>query len=219
LTRYRGVSAEKIAASILEKLGFEVIDWRRRVFIKGERVAEVDLVVRDKEGKEYCVEVKAGRIGASDIKHAYANAKILNMEPIIVGKGFADKSAEVLAEKLGVNVVKLSDYYVLLDLETLDKVVRESLREEVINAFTQILELLLNPPTRYLNVLEVIAESETLKQAAEKLGANEKFLGKVLSEIKREYSMFSYFRGYDGLRRGAKLALNVIKLAGKIKQG
>ena len=168
MTRYRGVSAEKIAASILEKLGFEVIDWRRRVFIKGERVAEVDLVVKDKEGKEYCVEVKAGRIGASDIKHAYANAKILNMEPIIVGKGFADKSAEVLAEKLGVNVVKLSDYYVLLDLETLDKVVRESLREEVINAFTQILELLLNPPTRYLNVLEVIAESETLKQAAEK---------------------------------------------------
>ncbi|NIR86157.1 recombinase RecB, partial [Candidatus Bathyarchaeota archaeon] len=126
--KVRGRSSERIAKGIMEKLGYEILETNKMVVVDGAEAFEVDILALSPEGEKYCVEVKAGRAGVSDIRQAFANSEVLGFKPMFVCKGFADEAAEALARELDVKMIRLSEYYVLLEPEELEIVARTAMR-------------------------------------------------------------------------------------------
>ena len=54
-------SSERIAARLLEQLGYHVIDSHRKIMINNTEVGEIDFVAQGPDGETYAVEVKAGK--------------------------------------------------------------------------------------------------------------------------------------------------------------
>lgn len=161
--RVRGLVLEKIAREVLEGLGFEILEERKRAEVGGVEVAEVDMVAR--RGSElYAVEVKAGRVSVADVRQAYANAALLGAKPLLVCRGIADKSAAVLAEELGVEVLRLSDYVMISTPEE----VRSLMLEAVVEALAGLLESVLEGLESDIDprVLEAVIESRSLSEAS-----------------------------------------------------
>jgi len=107
-----GLVFEDIAVKYLEMQGFEVLQRRRRIFINGVEVGEVDIVAR-RDGTLYAIEVKAGKADITAIRQAYVNAKLLGAKPLIVARGFANDEARELANALGVEIVALPEYVLM----------------------------------------------------------------------------------------------------------
>lgn len=147
-------------------------------------VGEVDLVVRDRStGELYAVEVKAGRLDVSGVRQAYVNAQLLSMKPMVVCRGFADDAAMKLAQELGVRVIQLSDLFVTEATE-LYTLVRSAVAD-VLAEYLKLLLLPLPPLTeKDLEVLRALAESETMVDAAKRLGFSLEKLGKVIGELR-----------------------------------
>ena len=120
----RGLSAERIARYILLSEGYTILDERKVFKVNDIEIAEVDYIVTDASGQKYIVEVKAGDIDVSNIRNAYANAKTLNMKPLLIGRGFSNTAAEVLAKKLEVDVLFFRDYFLILDPLDLEVIMR-----------------------------------------------------------------------------------------------
>ncbi|MDI6859337.1 MAG: hypothetical protein QMC85_02455 [Methanocellales archaeon] len=126
MAKVRGLSAERIAVGILEKLGFVVVQTSHKVKISDAEVVEIDIVAK-KSGEMFAVEVRAGKVDVSSIRHAYANASLVGYKPMVVCKGFSDDAAKIVADELGVEVIELSEFYVLLGPEELETVVRTAI--------------------------------------------------------------------------------------------
>ncbi|MEM4523179.1 MAG: YraN family protein, partial [Nitrososphaeria archaeon] len=162
----RGISSERIAKSILKKMGFQILEKNKKVVLNGTQVFEVDLIAKDPSGDVYCVEVKAGRIGISDIRQAYANSMVLGLKPLIICKGYADKATEVLAEELKVKVFLFPDYYCLIEPEDLDYIVREAVRDVLEEYGLVSLSVLENITKRELKILKTFSENKTFEDCA-----------------------------------------------------
>ena len=125
----RGLSSERVAVGILERMGFKVLDTRKKIVKEGVEVGEVDIVASSPEGELYAVEVKAGKASVSDVRQAYTGALLLGMRPLMICKGFADAAAEAVARELDVKVLSIPEYYMLLEVEELELAVRAALQE------------------------------------------------------------------------------------------
>jgi len=196
-------SSENIALQYLEENGYKIIERNYKIKIDNIEVGEVDAIVEDSEGCKYAVEIKAGNIDVNGIRQAYVNAELLKMKPLIIAKGYADESAEKLAEQLGVKIILLSDVY-LVESEELETVVYSA-----INRILQdVLDTLINNQSitpEELDFIEKLAYSKTIKDLAEKcnLGLNE-----VVWKIKRLENkgvLKSRGRGFQELRLQAQL--------------
>ncbi|MEM4468981.1 MAG: YraN family protein, partial [Candidatus Nezhaarchaeales archaeon] len=110
------MSSERVAIGILERMGFKVLDTRKKIVKDGVEVGEVDIVASNPEGEVYAVEVKAGKASVSDIRQAYTGALLLGMRPMVICKGFADAAAETVARELNVKVLTIPEYYILLEV-------------------------------------------------------------------------------------------------------
>ncbi len=175
-------SSERIALSMLEQLGYRVIDTRVKVRVDGIEIAEIDAIVEDEQGERYAVEIKAGRIDVTGLRQAYVNAELLGLKPMIVAKGFADEAAEALAEKLGVKTILLSDYY-LVEAEELEILIREAIGQIISDTLTLVAAGPMVSPEEQ-RVLEAIASSPNIAEAADKLGVSVKELTRIINRMR-----------------------------------
>ena len=203
----RGVTSEHVAKTVLESLGYQVLGLRHKVMIGDVEAGEIDIVA-EKQGVKYAVEVKAGRASLTDIRQAYSNATAAGMAPLIIAKGYADEAARALAEKLGVKLIMLPEYYL---------VTPEEIREAMERALTDVLAELFRIPqdlTREDQILlEKISSSPTLEKLAEKLGVDKSTAGKLLGDLKRR-KILTLKGGYQTLRLQATTILITLRILG-----
>ena len=191
----RGFAVEDLAVHLLEDLGFEVRERRKRVLVEGVEVAEVDIIAT-RGGELYAVEVKSGKISVSDVRQAYANAALLNAKPLIVCRGFSDESSEKAARALGVEVLVMDDYLAFTRPEELYKVVEAAICRLLTVLLSTRLALVRGED---LAILKALAYSVTFKEAAEKLGVTEGELGKAVADLRRR-GVLTVTGRYDLLR-------------------
>jgi len=179
-------SSEVIASSYLESLGYNVVDVHRRVVVNDVEVSDVDLVV-EKDGLMYAVEVKSGVVDLDSIRQAYINARLLGMKPMVIGRGLADNRVEVVARELGVEVFTLPD----LVVSSLNEI-REAVYEAVYAALNELLESMIlckHINEEDLRILEAIARTNTLADAAAKLGLSEDKLASRIAALREKYRL------------------------------
>lgn len=211
----RGLSVERLGRSLLERMGFQVLEARRRVEVGGVEVFEVDLVAKGGNGETYAVEVKAGRVGVSDVRQAYVNAEVLGFKPMIICRGYADEAAKNLAEKLKIRVLQLPDFYALLELEELDFTVRRAV-EEALEEYEAQWALASTLSKEEVEALKAIAMSSSFEEAAKLLNTSVKGLEGLVVGLKAKG--FKVKGGYQGLRRLALRLLGYLTLLERLER-
>jgi predicted RecB family endonuclease len=202
-------SSERIAARILEEAGFRVLEEHDRVMINGVEVGEIDLVA-EKEGQRYAVEVKAGRLDVGGVRQAYVNAGLIGAKPLVICKGFSDSAAEALAQELGVEVLRLSDLFVI-DQEELEVLMREVI-EDVVEDLISYLTSEVKPTEEDVSVLRAIVETSDILEAAGKLGKDVGDLARTIEGLRSKGVLPKWARKYSSVKRTAEIALARDKL-------
>ncbi|HDI02499.1 MAG TPA: recombinase RecB, partial [Ignisphaera sp.] len=210
-------SSERIALSILEQQGFQIVETHKKIIINGTEVGEVDIVARDKEGNIYAIEVKAGKIDVTGIRQAYVNAMLLNMKPMIVCKGYADDAARELAQKLGIPVIQLSDVFLVED-EELEIVVREAVEEALSNFFELLLTTPLELREEQKRILIALASSTTLQETAERLGMPLETLLKFLNEFRSLGIIPRWAKKWSSIKRIAQILVAKLTVKSTIEE-
>ena len=193
-------SSMAAAKAILRSMGFEIVGEKVPIRRGGFEISDVDLIA-SKDGELYAVEVKSGRLDVGGVRQAYVNSLLVNAKPLVVCRGFADPSAEVLAEELGVEVVELDDLF-LSDPEELRAIVRDEVRR----AIMEVLPTIIRPPELEpgeLDLLRAIAASDEFRKAAQNLGMDEEALGRELGVMRRKGKIPRWIRDYHELREWA----------------
>jgi predicted RecB family endonuclease len=186
VTMSRGRSSERIAKGVLQELGYRILETNKSVLIDQAEAFEVDIIALSPEGEEYCVEVKAGRAGVSDIRHVYADSEVLGLKPLLVCKGFANEAAEAVAMELGVKVVRLSEHFLLLEPEELEVVVRTAMRD-ILNEYG----FYPLPPWEAIGdedweLIEGLARSDSFEDVARHLHLNAEELGHRIGDLRED---------------------------------
>lgn len=197
-------SSERIAQRLLEEMGFTILEAHRKIVVNNVEVGEVDIIARDSEGNTYAVEVKAGKLDVTGLRQAYVNAILLGMKPLVVCKGFADNAARELADRLGVKVIQLSDVF-LVENEELEIVVREAVED----AFSSFFELILEPPPALREdqkrIIETLAYTPSLHDAASRLDIPLETLLKSIDELRSRGVIPRWARRWSSIKRCAQV--------------
>jgi len=207
-----GVRSEEIASSILESLGYTIVERKKQVIVDGSKVTEIDIIARSPENEIVSVEVKSGKASVTDVRQAFSNAKLINAKPLLICKGFSDQSALLLAKELNVSYIFLPEYY-LFTLEDFKEIAEEVLLELINFYLSTQIDISLSEDE--LNVISSIASSNSFKEAAEKLGIREEELGQIISTM----SIFKKKkRSYNFLKFQSLVVLNRIKEREKLNE-
>ncbi|MEM2050088.1 MAG: YraN family protein [Thermoproteota archaeon] len=201
----KGLDAEDVAVTILEKLGYTVLEKRKPIIVGGVKVAEIDLIARDQEGDILAVEVKSGKASVTDVRQVFSNSKLLKVKPLLVCKGFSDASALSLASELGVRFILLPEYY-LLTFEDFKEVSREIINDLLMLYLSTEAQEISNEEEK---IVEAVASSSSFTEASGRLNVSEEELGRMVSSM-------SVFRPWDKqsfsqLRLRAMLVKNRLK--------
>lgn len=183
MSKVKGLSSERIAKRLLESRGFHVLSTKHMIMEGKEKVAEVDIIVEDSNGEKYAVEVKAGKGDVSSIRQAYANAKLCGHKPLLICKGYADNAARKAALKLHVKVVELSEYYLLLEPEELESIIKKCVEEVFETHGFLPYSAEVNEKDR--KILKAISTARDFDEVAEKIKVNQKELGKKIEDLTR----------------------------------
>ena len=183
--RVKGMSSERIARSVLERLGYHILEANKKVVLGNAEVFEVDIIAVSPEGDKYCVEVKAGRAGVSDIRQVFADSEILGLKPMLVCKGFADEPAEMVSKELGVKMIKLSEYYVLLEPEELEVIVRSAVRDVLNEYGFYPLPFWEEISEEDWSVIKGVSEAFSFKEAAQNLDLSSEELGHRIGYLRK----------------------------------
>lgn len=194
-SKVRGRSSERIARGVLERLGYKILETNKKITVDEAEAFEVDILALSPKGERYCVEVKAGSASVSDIRQVFADSKILNLKPLLVCKGFADEAAEAVARELDVEVVRLSEYYVLLEPEELEVILRTAVRDVLDSYGFYPLPAWREIDEEDMEVVEKITEAEDFTEAAKSLDLSTEELGQRIGKL-REKGIFP-LRGQD----------------------
>ncbi len=197
-------SSERIAQRLLEEMGFTILETHRKIVVNNVEVGEVDIIARDSEGNTYAVEVKAGKLDVTGLRQAYVNAILLGMKPLVVCKGFADDAARELADRLDVKVIQLSDVF-LVENEELEIVVREAVED----ALSSFFELILEPPPALRDdqkrIIETLAYTPSLHDAASRLDIPLETLLKSIDELRSRGIIPRWARKWSSIKRCAQV--------------
>jgi len=180
-TGRRGISAERIARRMLESKGFSIIGTNYKIKSKGENIAEIDIVA-EKDGERYAIEVKSGKASLSSIRQTYANAKLAGFRPLLICKK-SDEAAKEAAKKLGVEIFEMSEYHLLLEPEELESIVKNCM-EEVMEKYGYMPYAFMS--NKDIKFFKILAEAESIEDALNKLGIDEKKFGEKLSKMAKK---------------------------------
>jgi predicted RecB family endonuclease len=208
----RGRASVEIAKRVLEGRGCTVVGEGERVELNGLEVGEVDLLAKGPGGELLAVEVKAGAIGVSELKQLFVNALLLGAKPVAVARS-ASEEARALAEKLGIELVELSDL-LTVDEEELYAVVKAAVEDALFELLAALPAL---SDERVARILEAVARSESIEQAAKTLGVGVGELERSLGELRRS-GLLPPLAGYARLKACAK-ALIALRSAMTARQG
>ncbi|MBO3840193.1 MAG: YraN family protein [Thermoproteota archaeon] len=200
----KGLTAEDVAASILESLGYSILEKRKQVVVGGVKIAEIDLVAKDPDGNVFAVEVKSGKASVTDVRQVYSNSKLINAKPLLICRGFSDSSAISLASEFDVRYLLLPEYY-LFTLEDFKEIAKELIHEILTLYFSLKIEKVTEDDER---IIEAISASRGFCEAADRLSISEEELGKRISEL--GFFRFSEGDSFQYLRLQALLILNRI---------
>jgi len=181
MSKVKGLSSERIAKRLLESRGFHVLSTNHVILEENEKVAEVDIIVEDSNGERYAVEVKAGKGDVNSIRQAYANAKLCGYKPMLICKGYADNAVRKAALKLNVKVVELSEYYLLLEPEELESIIRKCV-EEVFETHG-FLPYSAKVSQKDREIMKAVSTAKNFDESAEKIKVNRKELGKKIESL------------------------------------
>lgn len=214
MSKVKGLSAERIARRFLEGKGFNIISTNYEIKDGDEKVAEVDIIAEDSKGKRYAVEVKSGNGDVNAIRQTYGNANLCGYQPLLVCKGYANEGAEKAAERLNVRVLELSEYYLILEPEELEDIVKKCV-EEVFEThgflpFTSKVE------KDDEKKLEIISTSENFDEAAERMSLNRKELGKEIQKLTEKGILPKRSLSFQDLKRCCGSILSRIKILEKL---
>lgn len=198
----RGLSSERIARGILERMNFQVLEERKKIIINGVEVAEVDTIAKSPENIIYSIEIKAGKVSVSDIRHAYANAKLLNLNPLMICKGFIDSAAETIASELNVKVIQLPDYYLLLEPEELELIIRHAIQDALEDYEPQMFFFGKKISKKDSKIIEAIATTDNIADAANIAKMSVENFSKKIAYLKSK-NIFSSTRNYKSIRKQA----------------
>lgn len=192
-------SSEVLARSLLEDMGYRILEVHKRIIVNGVEVGEVDFLA-ERDNVTYAVEVKAGLVDVSGVRQAYVNAELLGARALVVARGIDDKARE-LAGTLRVELVLLPDI-VYASTDDLYMAVREAVYDAVGELLT-VAEYCGTLDMDELETLKALSGSDTVKEAAERLGVGVDDLAKRLAGLRRKGVLP---RGnYRVLRLAAKL--------------
>jgi len=206
----RGRASVDIAGRVLSELGYRVMGVNEPVRVEGEEVGEVDLIVEDSDGVGYAVEVKAGRLDVSGVRQAKVNAELLGLRPMVVARGFADDSARVLAERLGVKVINLPDLIATEETE-LYSIVKEAAREVLLEFLSSLAVL---EDEDGLKIISALAESSDLEDACSRLGVSLRELEASIGKL-RKGGLLPPTRRYEDLRNYARAIVILSRIVGR----
>jgi len=195
-------SSERIALEFLESLGYKVIETRKKVKVNGIEIGEVDAIVVDEQGNKYAVEIKAGRIDVSGLRQAYVNAELLGLKPLVVAKGFA--------ERLGIKVIQLSDYF-LVEAEELENIVREAISSIIVDTINLLaLSKPLTPEDK--EFLEKLVSSITISDLASKTNLTINDVAKKIKFLQNKGIIPKSAKSFNMIRYYASISLLKQKL-------
>ncbi|MEM4488374.1 MAG: YraN family protein [Desulfurococcaceae archaeon] len=201
------VASERIALSVLEELGYRVIETNKRVELNGIVVGEVDVIAADDSGNLYAVEVKAGRLDIGGIRQAYVNSLLAGAKPMVVCKGFADEAARELAEKLEIKTILLSDIF-LVENEELYTIVREVIEETLTDYLELFYGYSVQLKLEHCELLDAVYTSSNIDEAADKLNLDIPSLAKKIEDLKRQGIIPKWVNKYGNIRRIAQIILH-----------
>ena len=194
-SRVRGRSSERIARGVLERLGYKILETNKKIVVDEAEAFEVDILALGPKGERCCIEVKAGSASVSDIRQVFADSEILELKPLLVCKGFADEAAEAVARELDVEVVRLSEYYILLEPEELEVIVRTAVQDVLDSYGFYPLPACRELEEEDLELVEKIAEAKDFTEAVKVLHLGTEELGQRIGKL-REKGIFPQ-RGQD----------------------
>ncbi|NIN52704.1 MAG: recombinase RecB [Nitrososphaeria archaeon] len=207
-SKVRGQSSERIARTVLTRLGFEILETNKRVVIEGSEAFEVDIIAVSPDGEKYCVEVKSGLGSVSDMRQVYADSKVLDLKPMMVCKGLADDAAAVIARELGVKVVPLSEYYLLLEPEELEVILRNTV-QEVLNEYGFYpLPTLESLKEEEFMVIKEIANASSFADAAKALDMSIDDLGHKIGELRAKRTFPRQQQSFEAMKRFSENLVN-----------
>ncbi len=198
-------SSERIAARFLEESGYRMLEVHKKIVLNDLEVGEVDFTV-EKDDVVYAVEVKAGRLDVNGVRQAYVNAELIGARPLIVCKGFADPSAGTLAGKLDVEVLVLSDVF-LVDQEELEVLIKGTVEHVLEEYLTFLLSSPLELTGEEERLLKAITSTYRIMDAAEELGIDVTELAKRIDRLKDRGILPRWARHYTSAKGAAGLML------------
>jgi predicted RecB family endonuclease len=181
MSKVKGLSSERIAKRLLESRGFHILSTKHVIKEGDEKVAEVDIIAEDSNGERYAVEVKAGKGDVNSIRQTYANAKLCEYIPMLICKGYSDDAARKAALKLDVKVVELSEYYLLLEPEELESIIKKCI-EEVFETHG-FLPYSAEIDDKDRKLLKAISTAKNFDEAAKQIKINRKELGNKIEDL------------------------------------
>jgi len=181
MSKVKGLSSERIAKRLLESRGFHILSTNQFIEEEDEKIAEVDIIVENSNGERYAVEVKAGKGDVNSIRQTFANAKLCGYKPMLICKGYADDAARKVAFKLNVKVVELSEYYLLLEPEELESIIKKCV-EEVFETHG-FLPYSIEVDDKDKKLLKAISTAKNFDEAAEKINIDRKKFGKKMEDL------------------------------------
>ena len=181
MSKLKGLSSERIAKRLLESRSFHILSTKHEIKEGDDKFAEVDIIAEDSNGERYAVEVKAGKGDVNSIRQAYANAKLCEYKPMLICKGYADDAARKAALKLDVKVIELSEYYLLLEPEELESIIKKCV-EEVFETHG-FLPYSAEIDDKDRKLLKAFSTAKNFDGAAEKIKINRKELGIKIEDL------------------------------------
>jgi len=165
---------------MLERRGFTIVATNHRVESESEEIAEIDIVA-EKDGERYAVEVKSGKTGLTAVRQVYANAMLTGYIPLLICKRI-DDAARQAARRLGVEVIEMSEDYIILEPEELEDVVKKCM-EEVMEEHGFIPYFSMDEEER--KIIEAISKAESFSNAAEMAGMDEKDMERMVGNLSK----------------------------------
>jgi len=199
MSKVKGLSSERIAKRLLESRGFHILSTKHAIMEGKQKIAEIDILMEDSNGDRYAVEVKSGKGDVNSIRQTYGNAKLSRYKPMLICKGFADDAARKVAAKLDVKVVELSEYYLLLEPEELESIVKKCV-EEVFETHG-FLPYAADIDEKDREILRVISVSKDIDEVTDKLKINRNEFGKKIDDLTKRGILPSRSLSFRDLKR------------------